>query len=140
MPKDERIARAHQAKEKGRRAKRLSAAISEIRRNSRKVVASAVLRASRAAVLPAMLSWRHRQGSHRQLNSRCSQCSHRISPRIQLNRKRAPGCRDSISIPIVIRDGKPCGLNRISGVSPPSVNGMSSPGQRTLITPPRHSP
>lgn len=32
--------------------------------------------------------------------------------------------------PIVIRDGKPCGLNIISGIRPVSVNGKFSSGQR----------
>ena len=31
-------------------------------------------------------------------------------------------------LPIVIRDGKPCGLKMISGVIPDSVNGMFSAG------------
>ena len=37
-------------------------------------------------------------------------------------------------MPMVIREGKPCGLKRMSGVTPPSVKGMSSCGQRKLMT------
>ena len=36
---------------------------------------------------------------------------------------------------MVMRDGKPCGLNRMSGCNPDSVNGMSSAGHRRAITP-----
>ena len=50
-----------------------------------------------------------------------------------------PASQGSINIPMVIRDGKPCGLKRMSGVSPPSVNGISSPGHSTLITPSRQT-
>mmetsp|Transcript_35730 Transcript_35730/g.81153 ORF Transcript_35730/g.81153 Transcript_35730/m.81153 type:complete len:225 (-) Transcript_35730:895-1569(-) len=41
----------------------------------------------------------------------------------------------SSSMPIVMRDGNPCGLKSMSGVSPESVNGMSSAGQRRDRTP-----
>ena len=38
-------------------------------------------------------------------------------------------------LPIVIRDGKPCGLKMISGVIPDSVNGMFSTGHLWLHIP-----
>jgi len=38
-------------------------------------------------------------------------------------------------MPIVMREGKPCGLNKMSGVMPDSVNGMSSVGHSRDITP-----
>jgi hypothetical protein len=41
----------------------------------------------------------------------------------------------SISIPMVIREGKPCGLKRMSGVIPEAVNGISSWGHSIAITP-----
>ena len=41
----------------------------------------------------------------------------------------------SSSMPIVIREGKPCGLNRMSGTRPDSEKGMSSAGHRRERTP-----
>ena len=39
---------------------------------------------------------------------------------------------------MVMRDGKPCGLNKMSGVMPDSVKGMSSAGHSRESTPRGH--
>jgi hypothetical protein len=41
----------------------------------------------------------------------------------------------SMSIPMVMREGKACGLMMMSGVMPDSVNGMSACGQSSDLGP-----